>query len=62
MLGFRARATDDVITVDRSELAEAKWLSRADLRRGAETEDVLLPPPVSIAWRLITDWLDERPR
>jgi NAD+ diphosphatase len=54
MLGFWARATDDVITLDGSELAEARWLTRDQLRR----EDVLLPPPVSIAWRLITDWLD----
>jgi NAD+ diphosphatase len=54
MLGFWARATDDVITLDGSELAEARWLTRADIRR----EEVLLPPPVSIAWRLITDWLE----
>jgi NAD+ diphosphatase len=54
MLGFWARATEDAITIDGAELAEARWLSRAELRR----EEVLLPPPVSIAWRLITDWLE----
>jgi NAD+ diphosphatase len=54
MLGFWARATEDVIVIDGSELAEARWLTRDQLRR----EDVLLPPPVSIAWRLITDWLE----
>ncbi|MFL6239592.1 MAG: NAD(+) diphosphatase [Actinomycetes bacterium] len=57
MLGFWARATDDVITLDGSELAEARWLTREQLRR----EEVLLPPPVSIAWRLITDWLEGPP-
>jgi NAD+ diphosphatase len=54
MLGFWARATDDTITLDGSELAEARWLTRDEIRR----EAVLLPPPVSIAWRLITDWLE----
>ncbi len=53
MLGFWARATDDVITLDGSELAEARWLTRDQLRR----EEVGFPPPVSIAWRLITDWV-----
>jgi NAD+ diphosphatase len=55
MLGFWARATDETITLDGSELAEARWLTRDQLRR----EEVLLPPPVSIAWRLITDWVGE---
>src|SRR3954452_1720920 len=33
MLGFRARATDAALTVDTTELAEARWFSRAELRR-----------------------------
>jgi NAD+ diphosphatase len=31
MVGFRARAVTEAITVDRSELAEARWFSRAEL-------------------------------
>jgi NAD+ diphosphatase len=31
MLGFRARAVTDAITVDRCELEEARWFSRAEL-------------------------------
>jgi NAD+ diphosphatase len=58
MLGFFARATDTELRVDTSELAEASWFSRDQLTRAVEKEDVLLPPPVSIAWRLITDWLE----
>ena len=61
MLGFLARAVDDEITLDQAELAEAMWLTRDGLRRAVAAESVLLPPPVSIAWRLITDWLDESP-
>jgi NAD+ diphosphatase len=61
MLGFRARAIDTDLVVDGSELAEARWFSRAELVRAVHREDVILPPPVSIAWQLITDWLAESP-
>ena len=37
------------------ELADAIWVSKDQLRAG---EVVALPPPVSIAHRIITDWLD----
>jgi NAD+ diphosphatase len=55
MLGFSARvAGSPALRVDHAELAEARWCSRAELRAGA----VRLPPPVSIAYRIITDWLN----
>jgi NAD+ diphosphatase len=54
MLGYTARAVGDLTVVRRDgELAEARWLSRDEIRAGA----VRLPPPVSIAHRLIADWL-----
>ncbi|MDX6287769.1 MAG: diphosphatase [Frankiales bacterium] len=56
MLGFTARAIDDDITIDGSELDEARWFTRDELHRYVARGEVL-PPPVSIAWRLITDWL-----
>jgi NAD+ diphosphatase len=56
MLGFTARAVDEEIVLSGAELAEARWFTRAELSRG-DSDDVRLPPPVSIAWRLITDWL-----
>jgi NAD+ diphosphatase len=59
MLGFRARATDEIITHHDGEIAEARWLSRAELREAIATGEVLLPPPVSIAHQLINEWLDE---
>ena len=31
MVGFRARAVAEAITVDPSELEEARWLGRAEL-------------------------------
>jgi NAD+ diphosphatase len=60
MLGFRAEATGSLdVQVDDEEIAEAHWYSRDDLRTALATEEVLLPPPVSIAHRLIESWYGE---
>jgi NAD+ diphosphatase len=57
MLGFRAYSAGSTeIEVDADEIAEAHWYSRADLRAAVETGDLLLPPPVSIAHRIIESW------
>jgi NAD+ diphosphatase len=59
MLGFRARATDETITLPDGEIEEAMWLTRQELRDAVSSGAVLLPPPVSIAHQLINEWLDE---
>lgn len=52
MLGFTARlAGDPTIRLD-DELAEARWFTREEVREHL----VGLPPSVSIAHRIITDW------
>jgi NAD+ diphosphatase len=57
MLGFRALAEDgQQIHVDDDEIAEAHWFSREGLRAALERGGVLLPPPVSIAHRIIESW------
>ncbi|MBO0831988.1 MAG: NAD(+) diphosphatase [Actinobacteria bacterium] len=56
MLGFRAVATKTEITVDADEIAEAHWYSRDDLRTAIESGNLRLPPPVSIAHRIIQSW------
>jgi NAD+ diphosphatase len=56
MLGFRAAATRTEITVDAEEIAEAHWYSRAELRTAIDTGQLRLPPPVSIAHRIIQSW------
>jgi NAD+ diphosphatase len=57
MLGFRALAEDgQQIHVDDDEIAEAHWFSREGLRAALERGEVLLPPPVSIAHRIIESW------
>jgi NAD+ diphosphatase len=56
MLGFRARAVSTEITVDGEELASARWWSREELALDIATGELLLPPEVSIARRLIEEW------
>jgi NAD+ diphosphatase len=57
MLGFRARATGNLlITVDQEEIAEAHWFSRDELREAIADGSIRLPPPVSIAHRIIESW------
>lgn len=54
MLGFHATGLSDDIRFNDGELIEARWLTRDELRAGA----VLLPPPESIARRLVEAWLE----
>ena len=57
MLGFRAEAGHgQQITVDNEEIAEARWFSRDELAAEITAGDLLLPPPVSIAHRIIQSW------
>ncbi len=65
MLGFRARGLNDDITVDPTEIREARWFSRADLAQFGEyygetdPNRPRLPRTDSISRRLINDWIDE---
>jgi NAD+ diphosphatase len=56
MLGFRALATSIDIQVDADEIAEANWYSRDELRAALADGKLRLPPPVSIAHRIIESW------
>ena len=58
MVGFTARAETDDIRVDREELDEARWFTRADLRAGLADGSLLLPSPISISYRLVKGWLN----
>lgn len=55
MLGFRAEASSDEIVPDPAEIAEAAFWTKDAIADGA----VRLPGPVSIARRLVDDWLAE---
>ena len=56
MLGFWAVCDADAVPHPKDgELEDARWFTRDEL----QGSDAVLPGPVSIAYRLITDWLDE---
>ncbi|MBL4576238.1 MAG: NAD(+) diphosphatase [Opitutaceae bacterium] len=57
MLGFHAEALSEEITVDETELVEARWFSRDDVR-DAEKLGLQLSRPISISRRLIEDWVN----
>lgn len=66
MMGYRARASAEYrsdeeipLTVDGVEIAHAQWMSRAELLHACQSGEIHLPPKVSIAHRLIVDWLGE---
>ncbi|WP_439649091.1 NAD(+) diphosphatase [Herbidospora cretacea] len=56
MLGFFARALDSELTLDPKEIAEARWFTREEMRVAMATGELRIPPPVSIARRLIETW------
>ncbi len=56
MLGFYGEALTSRITIDPTELADARWFTRDELR-DPDAHDFKLPRGDSIAWHLIEDWL-----
>ncbi|HEX7326647.1 MAG TPA: NAD(+) diphosphatase [Rhodanobacteraceae bacterium] len=60
MLGFTARAAGRAIRLADGELEDARWYTAADLESGLRDGSLRLPPPTSIAWRLVAHWLRTR--
>ncbi|MCE4222434.1 NAD(+) diphosphatase [Methylobacterium sp. C25] len=63
MIGCIAEATSEAITIDPLELADARWVSRDELRTmfdGSHPEEITAPKPLAIAHLLLRDFLDER--
>jgi NAD+ diphosphatase len=56
MVGMVGRAEDATITVDEDEIAEARWLTRAELAEQAGSGAMVLPGGVSISRSLIEHW------
>ncbi|MFV0252373.1 MAG: NAD(+) diphosphatase [Beutenbergiaceae bacterium] len=56
MLGFFGRALNDQPRPDGVEMAEAMFVSRADLEQLLADDQIRLPPPTSIAHYLIKEW------
>lgn len=56
MIGFHAEAISDTITLNDAELAEARWVTRAEIASG----QIGLPPTQSVAFHLVEAWFDVR--
>lgn len=59
MVGFRAEATDPRLQLG-DELIEARWIERADYLQAVAAGELLAPPPISLSFRLLADWLLEQ--
>ena len=61
MIGCYAQAQSRDIRIDGKEIAEARWLSRAEVRRrlaGEVNDGMKLPASIAIAHHLIRDWAE----
>lgn len=56
MIGFVGRAVTTEIEVDRDEIEDARWFTRAELREEAGSGRVVLPGGLSISRALIEHW------
>ena len=60
MIGCTARALDDKLTIDTTELDDARWFTREEVAAalaGAPGAAFLPPPPYAIARTLLEHWL-----
>ena len=61
MIGCFADATSEDIKIDETELADARWMTRAELKAALEGTgggDFFLPPPLAIAHHLIKAFVE----
>lgn len=59
MCGFYARAVSrDCAPTE--EMEEVRWFTAPELARAVERDEIRVPPPVSIAFRLISDWYESQ--
>ena len=57
MLGFAARTSDTDITIDETEIADARWFTRDELRQAVRDRGIWVPPRgISISTHLIERW------
>jgi NAD+ diphosphatase len=60
MIGCIAEALPGELRVDRAELEDARWFTRAEVRAAlaGEAEALVTPPPFAIAHQLLRAWVD----
>ncbi len=60
MVGFTATARGRDITLRDGELEHARWFTPTDIVAGVEEGSLLPSSRVSVAWRLLADWMQLR--
>lgn len=58
MLGFSATVSAEPVTEPDEELEEVRWFTREDIIERETHGPKLLPPPLSIAYRLVEHWFN----
>jgi NAD+ diphosphatase len=61
MIGCHAEALNDDITMDRNELVDARWFTKAEcaaMLMRQHPEKLTTPPPVAIAHHIIREWVE----
>ncbi|MDF8332573.1 NAD(+) diphosphatase [Novosphingobium cyanobacteriorum] len=62
MIACHAHADDPALTIDETELDDARWFSRAEVAHamsGAEDGAFIAPPPFAVAHHLLKWWLEQ---
>ncbi|WP_428671922.1 NAD(+) diphosphatase, partial [Roseibium sp.] len=65
MLGCTGTATSSRIDIEDDELEDCKWCERDEVRQmvaGTHPQGHRIPPSISIAYELITGWLEDKIR
>lgn len=64
MIGCHSFADDDMLTIDTTELEDARWFGRAEvaeaLANGPQGVAFVPPPPQAVAFHLMKWWLEEQ--
>lgn len=61
MLGCHAEVTSQEVVIDGAEIAEARWITRAQARQWLKDEvmdEMRVPAPIAIAHHLLKDWAE----
>ena len=65
MIGCHAEAVSDQLTIDTSEIEEARWFDREELQlmlTRKHPQGLTTPPPIAIAHHIIRDFVERGPR
>ena len=61
MIGCHAEAVSDEVVIDKSEIEDARWFDRAELKSmllRQHPEELSTPPPIAIAHHIIRDFVE----